>query len=34
MKKILIELLIILLIFAPIIVVGYFWGLQADKIGF
>lgn len=34
MKKLLIEILVILLIFAPIIVAGYYWGVEASKVGF
>lgn len=34
MKKLIIDILIVLLLFIPIIAFGIFWGIQADQIGF
>lgn len=34
MKKLIIDILVVLLMFIPIIAIGIFWGIQADKIGF
>ena len=33
MKKIIKETAIALLIFVPIVIIGYLWGIEADKIG-
>lgn len=33
MKKLIIDILILMLMFIPIIAVGIFWGIEADKIG-
>ena len=34
MKKLIIDTLIALLLFIPIVIIGYFFGIEADKIGF